>query len=121
MPYAIYDGRNKYLLIDHLSINQKIDVNEMLYNTPPILAVEKKFSNDKELLTYLDQLKNYCKKVYGAYGDKLEGIQEDLKQSGGEFYDYRMLDKKGKEVEEGWLILSKGKIFKKYVTATDIR
>ncbi len=121
MPYAIYDGGNKYLLTDHLSINQKIDDNELLYNAPAISGVEKKFPNDKEVLAYLDQLKNYYKKTYGAYDDKLEGIKADLEKSGGEFYEYRMLDKKGKEVEEGWLILSKGKIFKKYVTATDIR
>ena len=48
------------------------------------------------------------------------GIKSDLKKSGGEFYDYRMLGKNGEEVEEGWLILSKGKIFKKYTTATNI-
>jgi hypothetical protein len=120
MPYIIYSDGNKYLLVDHLSINQMIDDNELLYNNPAISNVKKKFPNDKELLAYLDQLNNYYKKAYGAYDDKLEGIKANLKQSGGEFYDYRMLDKKGNEVEEGWLILSKGKVFKKYVTGTDI-
>jgi hypothetical protein len=120
MPYAIYDGGVKYLLIDHLSINEKIRENNLLYNSPGFSGLKKKFPNNRELLAYLDQMDKVHKKIYGEIDDEFWGIKSDLEKSGGEFYDYRILGKKDEEVEEGWLILSRGKVFKKYVTATAI-
>ena len=118
VPYAVYDGRNEYLLVDHASVNQEMRDDELLYSDPVISTLRKKFPDDKGLQAYLNQRDTVFKKLASDHDDYLLGIKSDLKDSGGELYDYRMLDKNGDEVEEGWLILSKGKIFKKYVAGT---
>jgi hypothetical protein len=121
MPYAIYDGGSKYLLIDHLSINEKIREYELLYgDTFESTQLRQKFPNNQALKAYLDGVDKRSKKAYDASEDEFWSIKSDLESSHGEFYDYRMLSKNGAEIEEGWLILSNGKIFKKFVTATDI-
>ena len=118
MPYTVYDGGNKYILVDHLSINQMIRDDELFANPPVISALKTKFPNDMALQAYLNHREKEFERIETEANDYDLGIKSDLKASGGEFYDYRMLDKNGDEVEEGCLILSKGKIFKKYVAGT---
>jgi hypothetical protein len=121
MPYALYDGGVKYYLTHHDSIDQMIESqNEQDWiqkNWSETLR--KKFPNDKELMTYLDlreeRIKENTEKTKMTYWKYLYDIKANLEQSGGELYYYHS------QAEEGWLILSKGKVFKKYVAATDIR
>lgn len=108
-------------MMDHLSINQMMNEYELLYATPGLSDnLKKKFSNNQELLAYLDQIDKVHKKIYDSYENEFWGIKADLKRSDGELYNYRMSDKNGKEAEDGWLILSKGKVFEKWTTGTDI-
>jgi len=131
MPYALYDGGVKYYLTHHGSIDQMIDSQELQNSIQKNWSetLRKKFPNDKELLAYLDlrekrlkELDEKAKNRGGTYMDHLWDMKADLEQSHGELYYYYLLGKKNVaddghptvEVEEGWLILSKGKAFKKY-------
>jgi hypothetical protein len=131
MPYALYDGGVKYYLTHHDSIDQMIENQEEQDSIQKNWSetLRKKFPNDKELLAYLDlrekrlkELDEKAKNRDGTYLDHLWDIKTDVDQSGGELYYYYLLGKKSiaddgqptVELEEGWLILSKGKVFKKY-------
>jgi hypothetical protein len=130
MPYVLYDKGVKYYLTDHLSIYQMIDEQESEDGMQKVWSetLRKKFPNDKELMAYLDlrdkRLKEFHEKAeskHESYMDHLWDMKDNLEQTGGELYYYRILGKKSVmddgqpavEVEEGWLILSKGKVFKR--------
>jgi hypothetical protein len=128
MPYVLYDNGTKYYLTDHLSFDQMVDnetERESRQNDWPE-NLRKRFPNDKELMAYLDLRDERIKKVEkngASFMDFLKGMGSDLKHSGGELYEYNLFGKKGGmgdghpavEDESGWLILSNGKIFKKYM------
>jgi hypothetical protein len=138
MPYLLYDKGAKYYLTDHVSIDQmiesQIEQDSIQKRWPEILR--EKFPNDKELLAYLDlhekrlkELDEKTKNRGGTYLDHLWDMKTDMDQSHGELYYYYLLGKKGLvdagnrpavEDEEGYLILSKGKVFKKYVAGNGI-
>jgi hypothetical protein len=135
MPYALYDKGVKYYLTDHVSIDQMMESETeqdfIQKRWPEILR--QKFPNDKELLAYLDmrdeKLKEMSEKAKTTYWQFLWDMKADLEQSHGELYYYHLLGKKGLvdarnrpavEDEEGYLILSKGKVFKKYVAGNGI-
>ena len=135
MPYALYDKGVKYYLTDHVSIYQMIDAEDekdfIQKNWPE--ALRTKFPNDKELMAYLNlrekrlkELDEKAKNRGGTYLAHLWDMKDNLEQSGGELYNYKILGKKGvmddgqpgiELVEEGYLILSKGKVLAKYVAA----
>ena len=74
MPYTLYDGRVKYLLIDHLSINEMIREYVLIYNSPGLSDfLKKKFPNDHDLLAYLDQIDKVHKKIYDSYENEFLG------------------------------------------------
>ncbi len=125
----------KYYLTDHVSIYQMIDAedeNDFIIKSWPE-ALRKKFPNDKELMAYLDlrqkrleELHKKSESRHETFADSLDDMRDNLERSGGELYYYKILGKKcvmdngqpGIEgVEEGWLILTKGSILKKYVAA----
>jgi hypothetical protein len=137
MPYALYDKGVKYYLTHHDSIDQMIDSQELQNSIQKNWSdtLRKKFLNDKELLAYLDlrekrlkELDEKAKNRGGTYLDHLWEMKADLEQSQGEIYYYYLLGKKvvmddghpSVEEEEGWLILSKGKVFKKYVAGNGV-
>jgi hypothetical protein len=131
MPHVLYDKGIKYYLTDHVSIDQMIDAEELQdfisKRWPEVLR--NKFPNDKELMTYLDErqkkldeLHQKVESKHESYLDYLWDMKDNLKKTGGELYSYyRVSDKKDNEKEEGYLILSNGKVFKTYVTGTDIK
>lgn len=134
MPYELCDKGVKYYLTHHDSIDQMIESE----NTQDFIqkrwsdTLREKFPNDKELLAYLDlrekQLKERNEKGKTTYWQHLWEMKADLEQSQGELYYYHLLGKKvvtddghpSVEDEEGWLILSKGKVFKKYVAGNGV-
>lgn len=133
MPYVLYDKGVKYYLTDHVSINQMIDaeVEENSIQKNWQKTLREKFPNDKELMAYLDlrqkRLDERDKKSesrHDSFEDFLWDMKDDLEQSGGELYYYKIVGKKivmdngqpGVEsVEEGYLILSRGSVLKKLV------
>jgi hypothetical protein len=131
MPYMLYDKGIKYYLTDHVSIDQMIDAEELQdfisKRWPEILR--SKFPNDKELMTYLDErqkkldeLHQKVESKHESHMDFLWDMEDNLEKTSGELYFYyRVSDKKDNEEEQGYLILSKGKVFKTYVTGTDIK
>lgn len=117
MPYTLNDGGVKYTLVDHISINQMI-MDDIIRNADSYsAALRRKFPDNRQLLDYLDKKDEVREKNHEATQDYFRNIQTELKTSGGELYDYRIVSK---TTEEGWLILSKGKVLKKYITATDV-
>jgi hypothetical protein len=120
MPYAVCDGGAKYYLTDHLSINQMIRDNYLESKSDLVDAMKKRFPDNQELSAYLDARKKWDQQVLNSHDHMFRGIEADLKQSGGELYEYMILGKRHDtggghiqvEVEEGWLILSKGKVRK---------
>jgi hypothetical protein len=135
MPYALYDGRVKCYLTDHLSIDQMIESateQDFIEKRWPEILREK-FPGDKELLAYLDlrdeKLKGRSEKGKATYWHFLWDMKADLEQSQGELYYYHLLGKNvlvdagnrpAEEEEEGYLILSKGKVFKKYLAGNGV-
>ncbi len=138
MPYVLYDKGVKYYLTDHVSIYQMIDDEESKDNIQKWWpeGLRKQFPNDKELMAYLDLREKRLEEIHQKFEsqhektfmDNLWEIKKNLEQRGGELYDYKILGKKGfmgdgspgiEVVDEGWLILSKGKVFKKYVVSHD--
>lgn len=129
MPYVLYDKGSKYYLTDHLSIDQlmesETEKDSIEKRWPQMLR--EKLPDDKELLAYLDlrdkRLKESYEKAKKAHWDNLWDVKDNLEKSQGELYYYHLLGKRGLldaknrpavEVEEGWLILSKGKVVKHY-------
>ena len=132
MPYKLSDGGTNYYLTDHVSIDQMREDHslENLQERAWIDRLKKKFPNDRELMAYLDGRESRLKKFGGlGISEKyLEDMRANLDKSGGELYYYRILGKKkimddetpGEElIDEGYLILSKGKVYKKYVAGFD--
>lgn len=129
MPYTIYDSGVRYYLMDHLSIQKMMEEDRMREIGPASLinTMRKKFPQNQELMAYLNGVEERRKIGYKAGIPILEGIEKDLKNSGGELYEYKILGKKsdmgdgtvGVDVENGFLILSKGKVFKKYTSVDE--
>ena len=123
MPYKVYDGRVKYYLTDHPSIDEKIArfFSEDNLRKFHIKVLRQSFSEDKALMAYVNRYEERIKS-YEEDLRFLNRIREDLKVSEGELYDYSLFGKRGVmsdgaigiECEEGLLILSHGKVFKKY-------
>jgi hypothetical protein len=132
MPYKLSDGGTNYYLTDHISIDQMREdhISENLLERGWIDRLRKKFPNDKDLMAYTDGVETRLKKLggLGISEECLNDISANLDKSGGELYSYEILGKKktmsdgtpGVElIDEGELILSKGKVYKKYVTGFD--
>ena len=131
LPYKLNDEGTNYYLTDHLSIDQMMEAQESEDSIQKfwIENLRKKFPNDKELMAYLDlhekrleEIHEKAESKHESYWDHLWDVKDNLEKTGGELYYYEAIGKKGKmtngksgfEVQEGWLILSRGKIFKTY-------
>lgn len=131
MPYTVYDNGVKYSLTDHISINQMIDGQTLVDSIQKHWSetLRQKFPDDKALMAYLDQRQKAIDKIHSTaeskhetHWDALWDMKADLEKTGGEFYSYRRtLNKADSEMEEGYLILSNGKVVKTYVTGTEVR
>jgi hypothetical protein len=130
MPYALNDNGVKYYLVDHASIKDMIAGDWLKENMRAQLSetLKRKFQSDHDLTAYLEKTQERADKSGKNDSRFLRGIEEDQKRNGGELYRYKKLGKKrdigsgqaGVEVENGLLILSRGRVFKKYVVGSGL-
>jgi hypothetical protein len=128
LPYAIYNKGIKYYLVDHVSIDQmKLRlISEETAKNRLLSELRQRFANNKDLVVYLDGIDQHAKKVYQTEMQIVSDIGVALENAGGELYAYKVLGKEGDigdgqvgvGVEEGWLILSNGKVIKTYVVGS---
>jgi hypothetical protein len=129
-PSVVYSGGVKYQLQERLCIDQKLEEQERVLRVRDGLlgSLRKRFPDNKELLTYLDKFSDERKTPSEEWLKTLKDIQADVVQSHGVLYSYRIVKEKavfedggaGRMVEEGWVVIAKGKIYKKYILATGI-
>lgn len=127
MPYTMHYNGIKYHLTDHLSVEQMLQAEFLKYSSQEnwIKVMTNNFAKDGELLTYLDGVAKRTERSHMDRIQLLQSVERELEQSGGELYDYKILGKKGDmgggqigvAVEEGWIIISKGVVFKTYILA----
>jgi hypothetical protein len=119
----------RYKLLAHYSIQQKIDseTDEGRHLELFIQGLREKFPDDQKLNDYLQPVDKRMHEINVSYINRLEETKADLAKSGGELYLYKSFDSDfdanlqntnnpfgAPYADEGLLILSKGKIYKKY-------
>jgi hypothetical protein len=119
----------RYKLLARVSIEQVIDAENddarhlHLFNQ----GLQQHFPDDQKLVDYLQKVDKRYSQMHAARIKELDGIQTDLTQNHGELYLYDSYnsdfdsnyvntnDPTGAPyTDEGWLILVKGRIYKKY-------
>ena len=77
-PFVIYDDKVKYVIIDHLSINQleEKDNDEAFIYKDIVATLKSKFPKDKNLSDYLDGLYKRSRQYYDNHSDYLLQIKK---------------------------------------------
>jgi len=129
-PSILFSGGVKYQLLERIYIDREIESWELRIKVSDGLAgtLKKRFPDNRELSAYLDEIGNQRKEPTLQQIKVLKDVKEDVVRSRGELYSYRIVKGRahfengqpGLNVEEGWVVLAKGKVYKKYILATGI-
>jgi hypothetical protein len=124
LPLFIKRDGLVYEVIAPYSIQQKIDseMDEARHLALFIKGLNEKFPNDMPLNNYLNRVGPVMHDRKEAYIKDLNEVKADLSKSGGELYVYKSyrldnIDTNAIDntyVDEGLMILVKGKIYKTY-------
>lgn len=125
MPYTLNDRGTNYQILDHQCVADLLRVEMGIYQTRSGIyqRLKEKFPKDSELMAYIDGIEKRYKKLGEPKTNLLLKFQKQLETSGGESYSYSLhYDKPVPspdgstnllESENGFLILSKGKVINK--------
>lgn len=129
-PSILRSGGVKYQLLERVYIDREIEKSEMRLKVVDglVSTLKMKFPDNSELLTYLGEISEKRREPTLGQIKYLRDVREDVVRGRGELYSYRIVKGRarfdngqpGLSVEEGWVVLVKGKVYKKYIFATGI-
>ncbi|MBL9168926.1 MAG: hypothetical protein JNN07_14395 [Verrucomicrobiales bacterium] len=110
--------RSKFLKLRETSV-EELELAETFTWWPQILIAERlraDFATNAELVKRLDQLEAHAKKTWESKKECFAQMSSDINTQTDTLFFYSRHE--GRGTEEGWMLVRRGRILKKYVLAT---
>jgi hypothetical protein len=110
--------RSKFLKLRETSV-EELELAETFTWWPQICIAQRlraDFATNAELVKHLDHLESHAKKMWDSKKDCFAQMSSDINTQTDTLFFYSRHE--GRGTEDGWMLVRRGRIIKKYVLAT---